>query len=191
MGAFGAEIGAMRDKRFHGQAGMLRSPERVALLEVERVVALGLEGLPVETVLDVGTGSGVFAEAFAGQALRVTGIDGSAEMTAIARSLVPGAIFVLGEAEKLPFADRSFDLVFLGHLLHETDRPLAALAEARRVARMRVAVLEWPYVEEEHGPPLSHRLAPDAIAELAERAGFVRRERIGLRHMDLYRLEVS
>jgi ubiquinone/menaquinone biosynthesis C-methylase UbiE len=180
----------MRDKRFHGQAGMLRSPERVALLEVERVVALGLEGLPVETVLDVGTGSAVFAEAFFGHGLRVAGVDGSAEMIAVARSLVPGAMFLTGEAEKLPFADRSFDLVFLGHLLHETDRPLVALEEARRVARMRVAVLEWPYVEEEHGPPLSHRLAPDAIADLGRRAGFANCERVELRHMDFYRLGV-
>lgn len=181
----------MREKRFHGDVGMLRSPERVALLEVERVVALSLDGLSVETVLEVGTGSGIFAEAFSRLGLDVTGIDGRAEMIAVARSFVPGGKFALGEAEKLPFADRSFDLVFLGHLLHETDRPLGAIAEARRVARLRAAVLEWPYVEEEHGPPLSHRLAPDAIADLARRAGFACHERIGLRHMDFYRMEVT
>jgi ubiquinone/menaquinone biosynthesis C-methylase UbiE len=180
----------MREKRFHGDASILRSPERVALLEVGRVVVLSLEGLTVETVLDVGTGSGIFAEGFSRLGLDVTGIDGSAEMIAVARSFVPGGRFMLGEAEKLPFADGSFDLVFLGHLLHETDRPLGALVEARRVTRLRAAVLEWRYVEEEHGPPLSHRLAPDAIADLARRAGFARRERIELRHMDFYRLDV-
>jgi ubiquinone/menaquinone biosynthesis C-methylase UbiE len=100
---------------------------------------------------------------------------------------VPGADLREGIAEKLPFADGSFDLVFLGHVLHETDHPADALSEARRVARLRVAVLEWPYQEEEHGPPLTHRLEPSVILALAKAAGFRAAERLTLSHMDLYR----
>ena len=36
-----------------------------------------------------------------------------------ARRHVPNARFQEAAAEELPFQDRTFDLVFLGHLLHE------------------------------------------------------------------------
>ncbi len=52
----------------------------------------------------------------------------------------------------------AFEVAFLGHVLHETDDPVRALSEARRVTTVRVVVLEWPYVQEEEGPPLEHRL---------------------------------
>ncbi len=178
----------LHERRFNGGAERLRSPERIARLEIGRVVALSLEGLAVKSVLDVGTGAGVFAEAFSKSAASVAGIDVSAELLAAARKHVPNALFLEAPAEKLPFADGSFDLLFLGSVLHETDDPLKALEEARRVAISRVAVLEWPYKEEEAGPPIHHRLGLEAIAELAIRAGFEAVEHIALARMDLYRL---
>jgi tRNA A37 threonylcarbamoyladenosine biosynthesis protein TsaE len=81
-------------------------------------------------------------------------------------------------------------LAFLAHVLHETDDPLKALNEAKRIGRKRVVVLEWPYIEEEEGPPLEHRLKPEVIEELARDVGFLERERIKLNHMDLYRFTV-
>jgi len=176
------------ERRFHGDADRLRAPGRVALLETARVVRIATEGLTIASVLDVGTGTGVFAEAFAGRGIVVTGIDPAAELLERARTQVPGAAFTEGVAEKIPFGDRSFDLVFLGHVLHETDDPGAALTEARRVAAKRVVVLEWPYIAEEIGPPLAHRLEPQRILDLARQSGFSPIERISLSHMDLYRL---
>lgn len=117
------------ERRFHGAAIGLRSPERIVLLEVPRVVALCVEGIPVKNVLDIGTGTGVFAEGFARIGLDVTGIDTNAELLAIARTYVPAGSFREAPAELIPFPVRSFDLVFLGHVLHETDAPLAALKE--------------------------------------------------------------
>jgi len=178
----------LHERRFHGEPDRLRSAERIVLLEVERVVALSVEGLAVNSVLDIGTGTGVFAEAFSKLVPAVTGIDTNAELLAIARSYVSGAEFQEAPAEAISFADRSFDLAFLGHVLHETDNPLKALEEARRVARSRVAALEWPYQKEEQGPPLEHRLRPEAIEDLAGKAGFRTVERIRLAHMDFYRL---
>ncbi len=175
------------ERRFHGGAERLRAPERVALLETGNVVRLCRDGLALSSVLDVGTGTGVFAEAFAQESLRVTGIDPNPDLLAIARKFVPDATFQVAVAESLPFGDGSFDLVFLGHVLHETDDPVKALVEARRVARGRVVILEWPYKEEEKGPPLAHRLAPQRVLELAESAGFKSMERIVMAHMDLYR----
>jgi ubiquinone/menaquinone biosynthesis C-methylase UbiE len=176
------------ERRFQGEADRLRTPERLALLEVPRVAALSREGLTVESALDVGTGTGIFAEAFAAGGLVVTGIDVNVDLLAVAHEHVPTAHFKEAPAERLPFADRSFDLVFLGHVLHETDDALAALTEARRVTRRRVAILEWPYREEPKGPPLAHRLKPEMVADLAIRAGFQDVETIHLEHMDFYRL---
>jgi ubiquinone/menaquinone biosynthesis C-methylase UbiE len=160
------------DRRFHGAAERLRSPSRLALLEVPRVVGLCLEGIEARSVLDVGTGTGVFAEAFAAAGFAATGVDLNPTLLAVARDLVPQATFMESGAEALPCDDGAHDLVFLGHLLHEVDDPLAVLREARRVARLRVAVLEWPYRDEAQGPPLAHRMMPEAIEALAREAGF-------------------
>ena len=71
--------------------------------------------------LDIGTGTGVFAEAFAARGLQVAGVDASADMIALARGFVPQGRFEVAPAEALPFADQTFDLVFLGLVLHEAD----------------------------------------------------------------------
>ena len=179
------------ERRFHGGADRLRSAERLALMEVDRVVELSCEGLTAKAMLDVGTGTGVFAEAFAKRGIAVTGIDVNAQLLDVARELVPAARFVEASAENLPFSDLSFDLVFLGLVLHETDDALAALKEARRVTRDRVSILEWPYREGPNGPPLEHRLKEETVAALAGEAGFRRVETIHLLHMVLYRLSAK
>jgi SAM-dependent methyltransferase len=176
------------ERRYSSPAERLRAPERLALLEIPRVVDLCLSGIAAARVLDVGAGTGIFAEAFSGQGLEVVGVDPNSKLLSIARGHAPRASFQEGIAEKLPFKDKSFDLVFLGHVLHETDDRHAALAEARRVARLRVAILEWPYLDEDRGPPLGHRLQPAQIEVLAAGAGFASVERIDLAHMHLYRL---
>jgi ubiquinone/menaquinone biosynthesis C-methylase UbiE len=176
----------MHERRFHKKAELLRSSERIALLEVDRAVRSCIEGLAIQSVLDVGTGTGVFAEAFAKRGLVVTGIDPNGELLALARRHVPNADFRAAAAEQLPFEAGSFDLVFLGHILHEADDQRKALSEARRVSRQRVSVLEWPYRSEEHGPPLEHRIRPATIEELAREIGYRQLERGQLTHMDLY-----
>jgi 2-polyprenyl-3-methyl-5-hydroxy-6-metoxy-1,4-benzoquinol methylase len=93
------------DKRFHGGAERLRAPERLALMEIPRVVQLSAEGTDILSVLDVGTGAGVFAQAFAERSLKVTGIDPNLELLDMARAAVPAAAFVEATAEALPFAD--------------------------------------------------------------------------------------
>ncbi len=180
----------MHEKRFSGAVERLRAPERVARLDVERVVSLCLESSKTRNVLDVGAGSGLFSEAFEKQGVEVSGVDSNPEMVPVARQFVPGGDFRLGAAEALPYPDASFDLVFLGLVLHESDEPLKALREARRVARQRVSILEWPYAEGEFGPPLEHRLNPASIAEMIQQAGFRHLESIPLAHTTLYRLEI-
>lgn len=55
--------------------GRLRSSERVARLEVDRVVGLSMADLSLRSLLDIGTGSGLFAEAFAAKGLKASGVD--------------------------------------------------------------------------------------------------------------------
>ncbi len=180
----------MHERRFHRDKDTLRSPERIARLEVDRVVELSLQDIKPQNVLDIGTGTGLFAERFARQGLRIAGVDANPEMIKAVQDYLPDGEFLKGIAEVLPFPDQSFDLVFMGVLLHETDDALQALREARRVARIRLSILEWPYRQEESGPPLEHRLQPKTVESLAAEAGFRNFDMITLTHTVLYRMSV-
>jgi ubiquinone/menaquinone biosynthesis C-methylase UbiE len=178
----------MHEKRFDGGIEKLRSPERVARLEVERVVDLCLAGAEIKSVLDVGTGSGLFAEAFFKRGVTVAGIDANPDMLPVARGYVPKADFRQAEAEQLPYPDDSFDLVFMGLLLHESDEPIKVLQETYRVTRQRVCILEWPYIAGEFGPPLMHRVKPADLAMYAQQAAFKKILSQELSNLTLYQL---
>ncbi len=167
----------------------LRSPERLERLEVERVVDLILGGTPLASVLDIGTGTGLFAEGFAQHGLSVTGIDVNPEMLDAARTFLPGGDFRQAAAEDLPFPDETFDLAFMGLVLHETDDLLKALQEAYRVSKKQALVLEWPYAQQDMGPGIEDRLRPEYMDTLSKQAGFARIEMIPLKVLVLYRLE--
>lgn len=180
----------MRERRFQAEIERLRSPERLARLELGRVVEACLEAISARSVLDVGSGSGVFAEAFAARGLDVTGIDVNPAMIEAAQRFVPAGHFQAAPAEALPFPDRSFDVVFLGLVFHEVDDAAQTLAEAKRVGRTRLAILEWAYRQEDFGPPLAHWLQPEAIVSLAEAAGFTQIETLALTYLVLYRMSL-
>jgi ubiquinone/menaquinone biosynthesis C-methylase UbiE len=180
----------MHERRFTGEVERLRAPERIARLEIDRVVNLCLEGVRTDNVLDVGTGSGVFAEAFSQRVKSVAGIDPNPEMLEAAKKFVPSGTFLHGTVEDIPLEDNSFDVVFMGHVLHESDDITKALAEAQRIAKQKVCILEWPYKQEEAGPPLEHRLKLDEILSAAKHVGFSSPEITQLHHMVLFRFTI-
>jgi ubiquinone/menaquinone biosynthesis C-methylase UbiE len=184
------QVNKMHERRYSAEIGRLRSSQRIALLEVERVVDLSLEGIHAVSAIDIGTGSGIFAEGFAKKGLDVCGIDPNSEMLKAAQSSVPQGKFTNGTAENLPFKDNAFDLVFLGHVLHESDDIDKAVLESRRCAKQRVVILEWPYLQEETGPPLEHRLKKEDILKAVSASGFSKIETIHLNHMVLFRLTI-
>ena len=92
----------MHERRYKGEIERLRAPQRLELLEVDRVVDLCLESVHVMTVLDVGTGSGIFAEAFSKRGISVTGIDPNPEMLKAAEEFVRAGTFLEGTVEKIP-----------------------------------------------------------------------------------------
>jgi ubiquinone/menaquinone biosynthesis C-methylase UbiE len=64
---------------------------------------------------------------------------------AIARARTPNGNFHMGELENLPFSNASFDLVTGFNAFQYAANPVAALAEAKRVAKpdARVVVMTW------------------------------------------------
>ena len=105
---------------------------------------------PGDSVLDVGCGSGEFCELVAALGARVSGIDAAASMVELARRRVPDADLRVGPIEQLPWPDGSFDLVAGFNAFQFTADFVAALAEARRVARLgeRAAVCNCGRIED-------------------------------------------
>jgi len=101
-------------------------------------------------VLDVATGTGLMAAAAAMRgATDVVGVDTSKAMIDLCKPVAdahPGVLsFVLGDAEKLPVADASFDSVILGFCLLHLPDPSKALKEAFRVLKPggKIAYSVW------------------------------------------------
>jgi demethylmenaquinone methyltransferase/2-methoxy-6-polyprenyl-1,4-benzoquinol methylase len=104
-------------------------------------------------VLDVACGTGDLSAHFArAQARSVVGLDYTAAMLEIARTKAlreggaVGAIrFVEGDAQALPYADATFDIVTIAFGIRNVLDPLRAIAEFRRVLRPggRLAILEF------------------------------------------------
>lgn len=180
----------MHERRYSAEIDRLRSPERTERLEVPLAIDLCLKGAQVHTVLDVGTGSGLFAEGFAKRGVAVTGIDAKLEMIEVSRKLVPEAKFEQATVESIPFADKSFDLVFLGLVLHEADDAEKALSECKRCAKLSVRVLEWAYRDEDFGPPLEHRLKSEDLVAMAKKLGFKSIAVVPLKQLLLYQFLV-
>ncbi|MDQ3671037.1 MAG: class I SAM-dependent methyltransferase [Actinomycetota bacterium] len=87
-------------------------------------------------VLDVATGTGLVVAELLRRDFRVTGLDQSEEMLAVARRrLGTRAELVHASAESMPFPDASFDHLTVTYLLRYVDDPGATLAELARVVR--------------------------------------------------------
>jgi SAM-dependent methyltransferase len=88
-------------------------------------------------VLEIGVGQGTDFVRFARAGANCTGVDlTDAAISLVRRRLKQenlDATLVQADAEKLPFSDRSFDLVYSWGVLHHMPSPSKALAEARRV----------------------------------------------------------
>ncbi|HSC92790.1 MAG TPA: class I SAM-dependent methyltransferase [Gaiellaceae bacterium] len=113
-------------------------------------------------VLDVATGTAAVAIALVrGYGCLVVGLDQSPEMLReggrrVARAGLDGRIeLVEGNAERLPFADASFDALTFTYLLRYVDDPGATLAELARVVRPggTVASLEFAVPHHVWRPP--------------------------------------
>ena len=104
-----------------------------------------------ETVLDVGTGTGVVAITAARAGAQVTALDLTPALLEQARENArivrrEDIVWTEGDVEQLPYPDASFDVVLsqFGHMF--APRPDIAVAEMHRVLKRngRIAFATWP-----------------------------------------------
>ena len=125
---FGSQASAYVTSRTHAEGD-----------DIAELAALAAS-VPNARVLDLGCGGGHVSYAAAKVATQVTAYDLSADMVAaVAREAVArghGNIeTVQGPAERLPFADASFDVVLCRFTAHHWQDVRAGLREARRVLK--------------------------------------------------------
>jgi ubiquinone/menaquinone biosynthesis C-methylase UbiE len=129
------------DRRFGGPIG-----ELVAATQA-RVLANFVGRIQGRPILDVGTGTGRAALLMARGGATVTGVDASDEMLAIARQRAReqglSVTFENGDAHKLPFRDRAFDVVISLRVIMHTPRWTDCVGELCRVADQLV-ILDYP-----------------------------------------------
>lgn len=101
-----------------------------------RQVALSLLPEHSDTILDLGTGSGLLLPALLERADRVIAVDASTTMLDLARASAGAAVdrceFRLGDLEHLPVRDGEVDAVLACMVLHHLSAPATAMAEAFR-----------------------------------------------------------
>jgi demethylmenaquinone methyltransferase/2-methoxy-6-polyprenyl-1,4-benzoquinol methylase len=108
---------------------------------------------PGARALDLCCGTGDIAFALAQRGADVTGLDFSPQMLEVAaarrqansKSTIKNLKFMQGDAQQLPFADNSFDIVTVGYGLRNLASWERGLEEMRRVARpgARLIVLDF------------------------------------------------
>ncbi|MER7376678.1 class I SAM-dependent methyltransferase [Streptomyces lanatus] len=122
-------------------------------------------------VLDLGCGTGSLSLLAAEQGHRVTGVDRSAAMVALARAKLAGrdAVFLRGDAAAPPVGEERFDVVLVRHVLWALPDPGRVLRHWRGLLRPggRFVLIEgvWGTVSPVGIPaePLTSLLAPLAL----------------------------
>jgi ubiquinone/menaquinone biosynthesis C-methylase UbiE/uncharacterized protein YbaR (Trm112 family) len=126
-------ISGLRTERAEPNA-ILRYARTYRLLEL-------LHSLEFESVLDVGGGEGYLAalirDLFGVKAVHSS--DLSVEACQRAREIF-GIDGAAADSNRLPFADKSYDLVICSEVIEHLSRPVAAISELARIARKFVVI---------------------------------------------------
>jgi ubiquinone/menaquinone biosynthesis C-methylase UbiE len=152
--------------------------------DVERAIQKLLPRRRIGDLLDLGTGTGRMLQLCAGNVERAVGIDMSREMLAVARANLEGqdyrnCVLRRAPAERLPFANASFDVVLSHMVLHFLTDPELAIAEAARVLRPRGRLILADFAPHDAtllGPDHAHRwpgFSDEQVNGWMEEAGLV------------------
>lgn len=120
-------------------------------------------------LLDVGCGPGGAALLCAGRGAEVAGLDASPDSIELARERVPQGDFRVGDMERLPWPDGSFDMVTGFNSFQFAGNPATALSQARRVltSRGRVGVAIFSPREESQQSRIMAAIGALAPSQLA------------------------
>jgi len=128
-------------KQFYDES-MVRQQEKVAAtpdMVAQRKIMLNQLALKEgEFVLDIGSGSGIFAREMLeviGDSGHVCGVDSVESMVNISRGICPGGEFLRGDATELPVEDSTYDVVTASQLLCFVPDVAKAISEMFRVLK--------------------------------------------------------
>lgn len=102
--------------------------------ELERALLNGISASPEERLLEIGCGEGGNLYHLRGQGRLRVGVDFSAAKARFAARNAE-ARTLCADATRLPFADRSFDVILIRDLLHHVSDRVAVLRQAARVLK--------------------------------------------------------
>ncbi len=86
-------------------------------------------------VLDLGCGSGIYTRVLADWGAKVAGMDNSRTMIALAKQENPGIPFHKGNALRMPYQDKSFDIVYSAMLVHYLKHLRPLFREISRILK--------------------------------------------------------
>jgi len=101
------------------------------------------------SVMDVGAGTGNFLALFGEQAQALIAVDLTPAMLYEGRKRLDGLWAVVADGALLPFAAASIDLVTCAQMLHHVEEPLEIIKEMKRVAALRVLIVDQVATEDE------------------------------------------
>ena len=168
----------MHEKKFDPQnIECLDRPELYQNMNFDNLI-LQLEISSIQTIADIGSGTGFFSIPFAEKAEKVHAVDISQEMLDyLSKKLDSQKInnieIVLSTEEEINVPDEFIDLAWMSSVFHELDGS-GTLDEVMRILKPggRFAIMDFKKIHEEDGPPYGHRIAkPDAIGTCIN-AGF-------------------
>jgi SAM-dependent methyltransferase len=127
--ATGQEFGELWRHGAHDWASLVEPHYRPLYDAVHDGLEIG-EG---KRLLDVGCGPGGAALLAAERGAQVAGLDASPDSVKLARGRAPQGDFRIGDMERLPWSDGSFDIVTGFNSFQFAGNPVAALSQAFRV----------------------------------------------------------
>ncbi|TNM62279.1 ArsR/SmtB family transcription factor [Aliirhizobium smilacinae] len=137
---------------------------------------------PIDSLLDLGTGTGWILQLLAPRYRRATGVDASRDMLAVARANLDNAGILKASVRhadilNLSLEGQDFDVVTIHQVLHFLDQPELAIAEATRILRpggrliiVDLAPHKMEHLREEHAH-LRLGFSHEIIGDWLEKAG--------------------
>ena len=139
---------------------------RAASPSVLAPIREAFDGLAAGSVLDVGGGTGNYAQAMATGGWQPVVIDRSPDM--LARAAAKGLATCRADAADLPMDDGSVDAVMLVSMLHHVPDWSSALDEARRVVRPGGVVALMAFTREQLAAHGVEAYFPETMAHFAD-----------------------
>jgi len=127
---------------------------------------------PVQTLVDLGCGSGYFSLPIAKKVRRVISIDLEPKMIEVLGQRVrlgsiPNVELIRAEITQIPLVDDSVDRVLAAFVFHEVNRPARLMFESCRVLKPggMMTIIDFQKKETPIGPPVSERKTPTQVVK--------------------------